>query len=111
MFGLWAILRSIRSEYFGWHKFREAAGVWPVYSILTDFLSAPLLFAGVVYCWVAAMGTGWLAFIYSELIFSGLFAALLWWGFRRLACKSDVARGLRSSARPCSAEALEEFIR
>jgi hypothetical protein len=101
MFGLLAILRSIRSEYLGWHKFREAAGVWPVYSILADILSSPLLFAGVVYSLVAAMETRWLVFMYSVLIFAGLLAALLWWGLRRL----------RLNARTCSAETLEEFIR
>jgi hypothetical protein len=57
------------------------------------------------------METRWLVFICSVLIFAGLSGALLWWGFRRLACKADVGRGIKLNARTCSAETLEEFIR
>jgi hypothetical protein len=111
MFGLWAILRSLRNEYLGWRKFKDATGVWPVYSIVTDIFSLPVLFAAVVFAFIEVLSTRWLGLIYTVLFSSGFIAAALWWGFRRFACKADVSRGRRLASQMNSADALEGFLR
>jgi len=111
MFGLWAVLRSLRREYLGWREFRDATGVWPVCSIATDIFSLPVLFAGVVIGFDAVLNTHRLGLAYAVLISSGFIAAGLWWGFRRLACKADVARGQKIGTQVCSPEMLEGFLR
>jgi hypothetical protein len=111
MFGLSVVLRLLRSEYLGWRKFRDATGVWPVYSIVTDIFSLPALFAAVGYSFVKVLETRWLGLIYTVLISSGFIAAGLWWGLRRLACKADVARGMKDGTQLSSSAALEGFLR
>lgn len=111
MFGLWAVLRSLRREYLGWRQFRDATGIWPVYSIVTDIFSLPVLFAAVIFAFVEVVQTHWLGLTYTVLICSGFIAAGLWWGFRRLACKADVARGRSAGAQLRSPKELEGLLR
>jgi len=108
---MWSFLQAIRNEYRGWRRFKDATGLWPLWSILADLLSIPLLVAAGTYCFIVALGTRQLPLIYLALISAVICCATGWYGLRRLACKADVARGKRSTAGPSSPQTLEEFIR
>lgn len=108
---LWSLILSIRNEFRGWRKFNQATGKWPAYSILADVLSIPLLFAGGMYIGIAAEKKPRGPLAYLEVFFIVLGTAAAWYGIRRIACKLDVARGMRSSAGQRSTQALEEFLR
>jgi hypothetical protein len=100
---------GIRDEYRGWHKFRQATGVWPVYSVLTIVFLLPALFGVGTYVFVRAMETRRLPFIYTVLTVLVICGAGCWYLLRRLACKVDIAKAKRSGT--ASTEKLEEFIR
>jgi hypothetical protein len=100
---------GVRDEYRGWHKFRQATGVWPVYSVLAGVLSIPALFGVGTYVFVRALQTHRLPLIYTVLTAVAVCGVGSWYGLRRLACVADIAKAKRSG--PISAETLKKFIR
>lgn len=102
-------LEGIRDEYRGWCKFRQATGMWPVYSVVAGVLSIPVLFGSGTYVLVRTLQTGRLTLIYTVLTAVVIFGVGSWYGLRRLACFADIAKVKRSGA--ISAETLEKFIR
>jgi hypothetical protein len=99
---------GVRDEYRGWRKFRQATGVWPVYSVLAGVLSIPALLGVVTYVFVRALETHRLPLIYTVLTAAVIAGGGTWYGLRRLACKADIAKAKRFGT--VSAERLAEFI-
>lgn len=106
-----AVFTGIRDEYRGWRKFRHSSGTWPIYSMVAGVFSIPALFAVGTYFFIRVLGTGRLPVIYAKLFMGAICGAALWYGFRRLACKIDVAMARQSSESRVSARTLEQFIR
>jgi hypothetical protein len=106
-----SVVEGIKGEYRGWHKFKEATGIWPVYSMVAGIFSIPVCFASVVYCLVTALGTGRLPIIYTALFAAVSLGAIVWYGLRVFACNIDVARVQRCSTKSIPIKSFEKFIR
>ena len=100
-----------RREFRGWRKFKNLAGMWPVYSILSDVVSTPALFVVFVYCVIRAMYTNRMLFIYLALFGSAVCCAAIWYALRRLACKLDIARAQKSAKLPFRPEQAEAALK
>jgi hypothetical protein len=104
----WALREGLKDEYRGWRKFHQAAGVWPIWSMVS-LLSIPLLFVGGGLLCIRAFETNRLPVIYTVLVSTILALALVWFGLRRLANWADMTRAHKLTGRvPSSAE---RFIR
>lgn len=109
--GLWSVIAGIKNEYLGWHRFRQATGMWPLYSVLAGIFSIPVLFAFGAYLWLKAFETSQFPHIYAGLCVIVICDAAVWYGLRRVACKVDVARAQERSGNLFSSAALETLIR
>jgi small-conductance mechanosensitive channel len=107
----WELARVVRNRYQGCRKFRQATGKWPVFTVLADIFSVPVLLAIGTYLVVATFRTGRLPLIYAGLFTVVFSSAAVWYGLPRLACKVDAARAKRSSETRVSADTLEQLIR
>ena len=105
------IITALKDEYRGWHKFRQAAGIWPVCSITASIFSIPAVFVLCLPPMISLMQTDRLPLICTALFGGVVCGAFLWYCLRRLARKIDVAMAKHSCDSAPSAEALEMFIR
>src|SRR5678815_5650690 len=106
-----SLIETVRNEYRGWRDFEQAAGKWPVCSILAGIVSIPACFASGMYLFIKTLETSREWVIYPALFAIAICAAAGWYGLRRLACKVDVGRAKKAGATQVSSETLEAFIR
>ncbi len=106
-----SLIRTIKDELQGWDDFKKATGEWPVYSILASTLSFPVFLGSYLYVSLKALETGNRPLIYATSLGTIICFAALWYGIRRLACKTDVAKAKKTSKTHTSNENLERLIR
>ncbi|MCU1341064.1 MAG: hypothetical protein JWN92_487 [Candidatus Acidoferrum typicum] len=85
--------------------------MWPMWSILTDLLSIPALFAAGAYCFIVALGTGRLPLIYAVLFTTVTCGAAAWYLLRGAARKADVHKAQRSGSDALSSEQLGRLLK
>ena len=92
MWAIGGVVRGIVRQWRAWREFRLVTGMWPLWSILANTLSVPVLFAFVVYAWIAALNTGREGIIFGVLFAGVAGSGAVFYGGRRLASKLDIAR-------------------
>jgi hypothetical protein len=106
-----SVTNGIKDEFQGWHKFRQATGKWPVWSVFVGMCSIPALLVSGLYLLIKALETGRLPIIFAALFAGTICGAAAWYGLRRLACKLDVVRAQRSGETRLSNETLDALLR